>query len=285
MTRDRDGLPDKRSTRRSFERAAAHYDEAAVLQREVGKRLLERLDLMKIQPQHILDLGSGTGQCIDGLFERYRKSTVVAFDIAQPMLQRARQRGRWLRRPAVACGDAERLPFVDNSFDLVFSNLMLQWCVDLDKTFAELQRVLKPGGLLLFSSFGPDTLKELRESWRTVDEYAHVNTFLDMHDVGDALVRTRFADPVMDIERLTVTYPDAWKLMRELKQIGAHNVTHGRSRGLTGKRHMQQLVEAYETFRCDGVLPASYEIVNGHAWVSEARDLEYSVSLEKRQPS
>jgi malonyl-CoA O-methyltransferase len=282
MSRDVNGLPDKVSARRSFERAAARYDEAAVLQREVGTRLLERLDLMKIQPQRILDLGSGTGHCIDGLFERYRKSGVIALDIAQPMLQRARRRGRWLRRPQCVCADAERLPFADSSFDLVFSNLMLQWCVDLDTTFSELRRVLRPGGLLLFSSFGPDTLKELRESWQRVDRYAHVNTFLDMHDVGDALVRTRFADPVMDVERLTLTYPDVWKLMRELKQIGAHNVTGGRPRSLTGKHHMQQLVEAYETFRRDGVLPASYEIVNGHAWVSEDA---LSVSLERRTPS
>ena len=282
MLREREGLPDKVSTRRSFERAADQYDEAAVLQREVGVRLLERLDLMRLQPQRILDLGSGTGQCIDGLFSRYRKAAVTALDIARPMLQRAGQRGRWLRRPQCVCADAERLPFGNHSFDLVFSNLMLQWCTDLDAVFRELRRVLRPGGLLLFSSFGPDTLKELRESWSSVDRYAHVNTFLDMHDVGDTLVRTQFADPVMDVERLTVTYPDVWKLMRELKQIGAHNVTSGRPRGLTGKQHMQQLVEAYESFRRDGILPASYEIVNGHAWVSEETTI--NVSLENRHP-
>ena len=282
MLREREGLPDKASTRRSFERAADHYDEAAVLQREVGVRLLERLDLMRLQPQRILDLGSGTGQCIDGLFSRYRKAAVTALDIARPMLQRAGQRGRWLRRPQCVCADAERLPFGNHTFDLVFSNLMLQWCTDLNAVFRELRRVLRPGGLLLFSSFGPDTLKELRESWSSVDRYAHVNTFLDMHDVGDTLVRTQFADPVMDVERLTVTYPDARKLMRELKQIGAHNVTSGRPRGLTGKQHMQQVVEAYESFRRDGVLPASYEIVNGHAWVSEETTI--NISLDSRHP-
>ncbi len=277
MSLDPNGLPDKVLARRSFSRAAAGYDEAAVLQREIGSRLLERLDLMKLQPRDILDLGSGTGQCIDGLFSRYRKARVVALDIARPMLKRARLRGHWLRRPQCICADAERLPFCDNSFDLVFSNLMLQWCVDLDAAFSELRRVLRPGGLLLFSSFGPDTLRELRESWHAVDQYAHVNTFLDMHDVGDTLIRTRFSDPVMDVERLTVTYPDVWKLMRELKQVGAHNVTDGRPRGLTGKRHMQQLVEAYEKYRDHGVLPASYEVVNGHAWVSTN---EINVSLE-----
>lgn len=264
-----DQLPDKRLARRSFEHAAAGYDGAAVLQQEVAGRLLQRLDLMKIRPQRVLDLGCGTGQCIPGLMERYRGASVTALDIAFPMLAHARRRGRWLRRPACVCADAERLPFADASFDLVFSNLMLQWCVDIEAVFGELQRVMRPGGLLLFTSFGPDTLHELRRSWSSVDGYSHVNAFLDMHDVGDALVRTRFRDPVMDVERLTVTYPDVWQLMRELKQIGAHNVTAGRPRGLTGKSHMQRLVEAYENFRRDGVLPASYEIVNGHAWAAQ----------------
>lgn len=272
-----DQIPIKTLARRSFESAAAAYDQAAALQQEVGQRLLQRLDLVKIQPDRILDLGSGTGQCIPDLLARYKKAQVVALDIALPMLWRARKRGRWLRKPRCVCADAERLPFADSSFDLVFSNLMLQWCVELEVVFTELQRVLRPGGLLLFTSFGPDTLHELRGSWQQVDGYSHVNAFADMHDVGDALLRTRFADPVMDVERLTVTYADVWKLMRELKQIGAHNVTAGRPRGLTGKARMQRLVGAYEHYRSQGVLPASYEIVNGHAWSTGA---ECGISLE-----
>jgi len=274
-----DQLPEKRLARRSFEHAAESYDAAAVLQQEVAQRLLERLDLMKLEPARVLDLGCGTGYCIPELMSRYKRADIVALDIARPMLEQARRRGRWLHRPRCVCGDAERLPFEDESFDLVFSNLMLQWCVDLDAAFAELQRVLRPGGLLLFTSFGPDTLKELRDSWAQVDGDTHVNAFLDMHDVGDALVKTRFADPVMDVERITVTYPDVWKLMRELKQIGAHNVTAGRPRGLTGKSHMQQLVNAYERYRQADVLPASYEIVNGHAWATSMGG-EAMVSLE-----
>ena len=274
-----DQLPEKRLARRSFEQAAQSYDAAAVLQQEVAQRLLERLDLMRLEPARVLDLGCGTGYCIPELMSRYKRADIVALDIARPMLEQARRRGRWLHRPRCVCGDAERLPFEDESFDLVFSNLMLQWCVDLDAAFAELQRVLRPGGLLLFTSFGPDTLKELRDSWAQVDGDTHVNAFLDMHDVGDALVKTRFADPVMDVERITVTYPDVWKLMRELKQIGAHNVTAGRPRGLTGKSHMQQLVNAYERYRQADVLPASYEIVNGHAWATSMGG-EAMVSLE-----
>jgi malonyl-CoA O-methyltransferase len=263
-----DQLPEKRLARRSFEQAAESYDAAAVLQQEVAQRLLERLDLMKLEPARVLDLGCGTGHCIPALMSRYKRADIVALDIAHPMLEQARSRGRWLRRPRCVCADAECLPFEDGAFDLVFSNLMLQWCVDIDAAFAELQRVLRPGGLLLFTSFGPDTLKELRNSWAQVDGHTHVNAFLDMHDVGDALVKTRFADPVMDVERITLTYPDVWKLMRELKQVGAHNVTAGRPRGLTGKSHMQQLVNAYEGYRQANVLPASYEIVNGHAWAT-----------------
>ncbi|VAW74948.1 Malonyl-[acyl-carrier protein] O-methyltransferase [hydrothermal vent metagenome] len=273
-------LPEKRLARRSFGQAAASYDAAAVLQQEVAQRLLERLDIMKLEPARILDLGCGTGQCIPELMTRYQRADIVALDIAHPMLEQARKRGRWLRRPRCVCADAERLPFADASFDLVFSNLMLQWCVDIDTVFTELQRVLRPGGLLLFTSFGPDTLKELRDSWAQVDGYTHVNAFLDMHDVGDALLKTRFADPVMDVERITVTYPDVWKLMRELKQIGAHNVTAGRPRGLTGKLQLQKLVSAYERYRQAGVLPASYEIVNGHAWATEVSS-EAVVALQR----
>jgi len=274
-----DPSPDKLQARRCFEQAAAGYDVAAALQHEVADRLLERLAYVRLQPDRILDLGCGTGHCIPGLMGRYKQAELVALDSAYPMLPHARRRGRWWRRPRCVCADAERLPFADASFDLVFSNLMLQWCTDLESVFAELQRVLRPAGLLLFTSFGPDTLIELRRSWAEVDGYSHVNTFQDMHDVGDALLRTRFADPVMDVERMTLTYRDVWTLMRELKQIGAHNVTAGRPRGLTGKSHMQQLVQAYESFRAGGVLPASYEIVHGHAWAT-SDDATVSIPLE-----
>ncbi len=260
---------DKRLARRAFEQAADRYEQAAALQHEVEARLLERLDLVRLRPRRILDLGAGTGRGSHALLRRYPGAQVVALDIALGMLHHTRRRGRWLRRPLCTCGDAERLPFADDAFDLVYSNLMLQWCADLDAAFAELNRVLAPGGLLLFTTFGPDTLHELRESWSRVDGYTHVNAFMDMHDIGDALLRARFADPVMDVERLTVTYRDVRDLMRDLKQIGAHNVTAGRARGLTGRRRLQALIDAYERYRRDDVLPASYEIVNGHAWAPD----------------
>ena len=259
-------LIDKRLARRAFEKAADTYDEAAVLQNEIGDRLMERLDYIRLQPRRILDLGAGTGMFTSALMKRYRKADVVALDIAKPMLHCVRQRAGWLRKPGCVCGDTETLPFADDSFDFIFSNLMLQWCTDLEATFVELRRVLSPGGLLMFTTFGPDTLMELRASWEAVDGYTHVNSFIDLHDVGDSLLHTKWAEPVMDSERITVTYRELRGLMQDLKHIGAHNVTSGRPRGLTGKHHLQQLVEAYEPFREDGVLPASYEVVYGHAW-------------------
>ncbi len=150
---------------------------------------------------------------------------------------------------------------------MLFSNLTVQWCSDLEQTFSEFHRVLKPGGVLFYTTLGPDTLRELRASWAEVDDRVHVNTFLDMHDVGDAMLRARLAEPVMDMEHITLTYRDSMSLMRDLKELGAHNVNPGRSGGLTGPRKLKAVMQAYERFRqTDGLLPATYEVVYGHAW-------------------
>ncbi len=265
---------DKTLLRRAFERAAQGYDEAAILQREVGARMLERLDLMRLSPAIILDIGAGTGHASVALARRYKTARVIAIDLAMPMLKQARTHvprfDKWLGgRQTFVCADAERLPLLGASADMIFSNLTLQWCDDLDLIFNEFRRVLKPGGLLMFSTFGPDTLKELRRSWSQVDDFSHINTFIDMHDVGDALLRTHFAAPVMDVENFTLTYDSVLKLMRDLKAIGAHNVTAGRNTTLTGKDHLKAMIDAYEGYRKDGLLPASYEVVYGHAWVPE----------------
>ena len=264
--------PDKARIRDSFERAVDSYDAAAVLQREVGARLLERLDPVRMEPRRILDVGAGTGWCSEELASRYRKSQIVAFDLAHGMVCRTRNRfgllKRHLRGHGFACGDAEHLPFADGCFDLVFSNLTLQWC-DLERAFGEFRRVLRPGGLLMFSTFGPDTLKELRSSWAEVDRKVHVNEFLDMHHVGDTMVNARLADPVVDMEFLTLTYKDVPALMRDLKSIGAQTVRGGRRPTLTGKARVKALSDAYERFRRDGRLPSTWEVVYGHAWAPE----------------
>lgn len=265
---------DKRLMRRAFESAAREYDKSAMLQHEVGRRMLERLGLVRLKPSFILDAGAGTGAPSKALVQRYPGATVIALDIAHGMLLEARMRvsflSKWFtHRQTFVCSDIESLPLTTASVDMIFSNLSLQWCNDLDRALSEFYRVLKPGGLLMFSTFGPDTLKELRASWSKVDQYSHVNAFMDMHDIGDALVRARFANPVMDVERHTLTYPDLNTLLRDLKSIGAHNVTAGRPHGLTGKGRLRQLTAAYEKYRKDGVLPASYEVIYGHAWAPE----------------
>jgi len=257
---------DRRQLRVAFERAARGYDAAAVLQREVGARLLERLELTTLKPARVLDLGCGTGRHLPELRRRYAQARVVAADLALSMLAAARRRLGWWRRVPLTCADLLHLPFAAGSFELVYCNLVLQWCDDLDRAFSELRRVLAPHGLLLFSTFGPDTLKELRAAWRTVDDFNHVNRFIDMHDIGDALIRAGFAEPVMDVEHLTLTYADVRALMRDLKNIGAHNVTAGRPRALAGQRRLEKLAAAYETFRRDGRLPATHEVIYGTAW-------------------
>ncbi len=260
--------------RRAFDRAARTYDDHAPLQKEVALRMAQRLDLVKLNPRRVLDIGSATGGSTRLLAQRYPQAEVYALDISLGMLNEARRAAPLLaegfaRRTALVCADAEALPFAPGSVDLVFSNLTLQWCGEPERALSEMRRVLAPGGLLMFSSFGPDTLKELREAFARADGFVHVHAFLDMHDLGDALLRARFASPVMDAEHFTITYPDVDKLMRDLKALGAHNVSAGRARGLTGKTRMRAMRAAYERWRRNSVLPASYEVVYGHAWAPE----------------
>lgn len=263
---------DKHEMCRAFSRAAADYDEAAVLQREVCARMLERLDYVKLQPSDILDAGCGTGRGTGQLAQRYPAARVVALDIALGMLQNAHGHSGWWQKlfgraqPARVCGDIEALPLASGSVEMVWSNLALQWCNDLPEAFAGLHRVLKTGGLLMFSTFGPDTLKELRQAFHGVDGYNHLNRFADMHDIGDMLMQAGFAEPVMDMEYMTLTYDDVRSLLQDLKRIGAHNATMGRDRGLTGKTKWARMLENYEGLRRNGKLPATYEVVYGHAW-------------------
>lgn len=271
MTSEHSAELDRKEIRRAFDQAAETYDTFAVLQREVGDRALSRLSYMTIEPKLVLDLGAGTGYCARRLEDLYKHARIILLDIAPSMLRIARsQARRWFSRTYYVCGDAPHLGIQTDSVDFIFSNLVLQWCPDLPAVFRECVRVLRPGGLLLFATLGPDTLRELRHAWSLVDDLPHVNLFLDMHDVGDALIRSGFSAPVLDRELLTMSYKDLNDLMRDLKGIGAHNSLEGRRRGLTGTAMLKGLRAAYERYRSEDRLPATYEVVYGHAWAPTA---------------
>ncbi len=266
---DRQFELDIAQVRRAFDRAAKHYDANAPLQREVRARLLEKLELVTLQPLAVLDAGCGPGGALKPLARRFPKARLIALDIAPHMLAQARRNKPWFRALSTLEGDLADMPLADESVDVVFSNLALQWVNEPDDAFVEFRRVMRGGGLIVFSTFGPDTLKELRAAWSEVDGYTHVNRFLDLHDIGDALVRTGFTEVVMDVEHFTLTYDRAEGLLRDLKAIGAHNVNAGRAHGLTGRKRFAAFEQAYEKFRSDGKLPATYEVVYGTAWLPE----------------
>ena len=253
--------------RAAFDRASTSYDANAVLHAQVRAELLERLDLLAFTPASVLDLGAGTGQATRALRDRYRRARVLALDLAPGMLAAAGARQSWRRRFDRVCADAARLPLRDGSVELVFSSLMLQWAFDLDVVLAEARRVLTPRGCFTFATLGPDTLHELRCAWRAADGLDHVNDFLDMHAIGDALVRAGFSDPVMDADRHTLSYPSATALMHDLKRVGTQHVPAGRPAGLTGRARLARVEAAYGEFRLpDGRLPATCEVIYGQAW-------------------
>ena len=253
---DDPGNVDARTVRRHFARAAATYDAAAVLQRDVGRRMNERLDVVKHVPPAILDAGCGTGDAQADLLLRYPDARHVALDVALPMLAAARAKalerrsafsrilsalsGGARRDADYVCGDVASLPFPAGTFDLAWSNLVLQWADDLPQALAELGRVLREGGLVTFSMFGPDTLRELRAAFAGVDRHSHVSRFIDMHDIGDMLVGAGFGDPVMQMEYVTLTYADGWAMVRDLRAIGATNATKARPRSLMGRRRWER---------------------------------------------
>ena len=258
---------DINAIRQSFDRAASSYDHHAVLQREIESRLLERIEFQRREPGIILDLGCGTGSASRSLAGQFPQAGVIALDWAPAMLARVGSGpGGGVCR---LCADMHALPLAARSVDLVFSSLALQWSYDLPAIFREFRRIMKPNAMLVFTCFGPDTLYELKQAWRAVDDLPHVNDYPDMHDVGDELLTAGFNGPVMDAERLTLEYPDVMSLMRELKGIGAHNVASKRLHGLTGKMRLQGMLQAYEQFRREDRYPASYEVIYGTAFAPE----------------
>lgn len=267
---------DPARVRRAFERAAANYDTHAVLQREVAQRMDERLEDIRYQPRRILDIGSGTGHGAALLRLRYPQATVFELDLTEKMLQIAaskqRQNTTWMHRlfnhhqPCRICADMNHLPLADASMDMIWSNLALQWLSTPDSALQEFIRVLKPGGMLMFSTLGPDTLHELRNAFLASNVPSAVHPFIDMHDIGDALLRAGLAEPVMDMEKIVMSYTNFKAVLHDIKAGGSHNATESHHHNLTGKRRWQLVNEYYEQLRQNGRLPATYEIVYGHAW-------------------
>ena len=292
----------KQQVRDSFNKAAETYDTFAIVQREVCERLLERLDYIKVEPHMILDIGAGTGQGTQGLAQQYPDAHIIAMDLAEKMLLINREKiipqsglagkvknlFKSKQTQQFVCADAEQLPFSDASMDMIFSSLTIQWCSDPGRLFNEFRRVLKPGGLLMFTTLGPETLNELRASWAAVSDKIHVNHFADMHDIGDALYNVQVENPVMDNETIVLNYQSIKQILIELKAVGAHNQNTGREKALTGKNRLQAMYKAYEQFRTAQGYPVTYEVLYGHAWnpktpiqktQSDSQDQYTSISL------
>lgn len=259
---------DHRQIRRAFSRAAPGYDAAAALQREVGTRLLESLDYYGDRvPQVVLDVGCGPGHAAASLRKRWPRAQVIALDLALPMLRQAKKQSSWWKPFARVCADARALPLAEHSVDVLYSNLCVQWVDDLPALFAGFRRVLRPGGLLLCSTFGPDTLIELREAFSQVDAAPHVSQFPPIARFGDALLLAGFRDPVLDRDLFKLTYDDMPALMRELRALGATNALQARRHTLTGRARFSAASAAYEPLRqADGKLPSTWEVIYAHAW-------------------
>ncbi len=254
----------------SFNKAAQNYDANAVLQNEIGQRLIDRLDFFTINPQIVLDLGMGTGYTTNKLAQKYSKSQIIGMDIAENMLQVAKNQNLTSSTNILLLqSDINKLPVADNSVDLIFSNFTFQWCENITNLFTECLRILKVGGLIFFSIPGPDTLFELRAAFNKIDpEHQHVNNFIDMHNIGDILVQTKFGHPVMDNEYFTLTYSKINTILKDIKSIGANTkLTDNYRKSLFSKTKYQLLANEYENFKQpDDKLPLTYEVIYGHAF-------------------
>jgi len=274
-----DALPEKRAARRAFDRAR-EFESACFIHDEARARLDARLDFMRLAPNVAIDLGCGTGRGAAGLAKRYSAARVLAVDSSFGMLRSAAASAV----PAVAVlgGDAEALPLRAGCAELVLANLVLPWCRP-DRLFAEAARVLADGGALLFATLGPDSLQEVRAAFAAVDEKIHVHAAFDMHDLGDLALTSGLAEPVLDVDRIEVTYPDVASLVRDLRAVGGINTAGGRRRALTGRRRWRRFVERLPR-GADGRLAVTVELILGQAWGRGVAALPRSGPHEIRVP-
>lgn len=268
----------KNEISKAFNKYATEYELAAKVQQEIGERLFERLQYLKIAPKRILDLGCGPGAFSRELTMLFPKAQVFGLDLAQAMLEQSKKKHSWRRKWSLVAADMKSMPFATGVFDLVFANQVIHWGTPLDQVFRELNRVMNVNGCLMFTTLGPDTFKELKSAWAGANQYAHVNEFADMHDIGDCLMAEHFLDPVMDMELLAVHYETLPKLLRALKSQGVRNINPERNQGLTGKNSWQQFEKNYMSMQTDkGKYPLTYEVVYGHAWKGEQRKIGNSI--------
>lgn len=249
----------------SFSAAANRYDQHVRAQKQAETELLERIQLLNIQPKTILDIGTGTGELSRALKQLFPKADVFGIDLSPGMVEEAKSRNGWFKKISYQVADASALPFEEDAFDLVVSNFMLHWCNDIDAVFSEVNRVLKDDACMFMTCMGPDTLKEFRDIWGELDDKPHVHPFVDMHLIGDGLLRQGFRDPVIDREDCQVHFDSARDAIESLKQIGAQNRLAERRRTLTGKARMKAFFQRYDDLYRDQGYPLTYEIVYMHA--------------------
>lgn len=271
----------------AFHQRASEYEAAAVAQRAIGSQLFERLDYLKIEPRYVLDLGCGTGLFTKQLKKYYPQAIVVGVDLVHAMLREAQSKQGWRAHPEWLRANMQALPFASGLFDLVFSNQVFHWSPDYPALIREINRIMNPGGCLMFSTLGPDTFKELRSPGEL---HAHANDFLDMHDVGDILLAEQFLDPVVDMEPLVLRYKTWPDLLRSLKKQGVRNINSKRNQGLTGKKQWAEFKAMGEKTRTpEGKYPLTYEVLYGHAWKGEPRQttqgIETSIPVSMLQKS
>lgn len=267
---DTDGQLRLKDVRRRFDAAAATFDQADFVHRKTFDELIDRLAPVTLQPRTILDLGCATGSGSRALGKQYRQARVVSLDVSLKMLQKAKRNRSFFSKGREIQADATRIPLRSNCADLVFANLVLPWLSDLPASLAEVGRVLRKDGVFAFATLGPDSFAELRNAWLSVDQDWHINPWADMHDIGDAMLRAGLRDPVLDVDRMQITYRDFASLYRDLTQCGARNSLQFRRHTLTGKarfgRMQSKLMEG-----CRGEqIPLTLELVYGHAWGSGA---------------
>ena len=252
----------KKRIRQAFNTKASSYDEYSVAQREVGRRMIERLDLLKFKPSNILDLGSGTGYLAELLLSKFPTSNITCLDLAENMLLECREK---IPNSNLIVSDIESMPFKPESFDLIISSFTLHWCEEIEKIFYDVRKSLKNDGIFMFTTVGPNTLRELQKAYTYIDIEQHVNSFTDMHMYGDSLLKCGFDDPVMDMEEIIVEYSSFRGVLNSLKKTGANTVI-GQESSYISKKSYIELSNVYPKNEGNGKFPVTYEMIYGMSW-------------------